>query len=74
MDLDERLELVERNIEEVLVREDLVKLLKDKKNPSIYCGYETSGDIHLGHLVSMAKLLDFQKVGIKVKVFQKLNY
>jgi len=34
----------------------------------VYCGYECSGEIHLGHLVTILKLLDLQKAGIKVKV------
>jgi tyrosyl-tRNA synthetase len=31
----------------------------------VYCGYEPSGEIHLGHLVTMMKLLDFQKAGVQ---------
>ncbi|MFC1682462.1 tyrosine--tRNA ligase [Nanoarchaeota archaeon] len=34
----------------------------------VYCGYECSGEIHLGHLVTILKLLDLQKAGIKVKI------
>lgn len=66
--VNEKLELVKRNTLEVIGEEDLKKLLKGKKKPVVYCGYETSGDIHLGHLVSMTKLLDLQKAGFNVKV------
>jgi len=38
------------------------------KKGAVYCGYEVSGEIHLGHFVTILKLLDLQKAGIKVKV------
>jgi len=68
MDMKKRLELIKRNTIEIIEEEDLKKLLKKGKKPVIYCGYETSGDIHLGHLVSMTKLLDLQKAGFKIKI------
>lgn len=68
MDIKKKWELIKRNTVEI-IDEDMIKELFNKnKTPVIYCGYETSGDIHLGHLVSMTKLLDLQKAGIKVKV------
>jgi tyrosyl-tRNA synthetase len=68
MSVEEKLELIKRNTVEIIGEDDLKKLLKGKKKPVVYCGYETSGDIHLGHLVSMTKLLDLQKAGFHVKV------
>lgn len=62
-----KLQLIKRNSEEILNEKDIPKLLK-KKKPIAYCGYETSGPIHLGHLVTITKLLDLQKVGFHVKV------
>ena len=68
MNVEEKLALVKRNTVEVL-NEDLIKdLLEKGKKPVVYCGYETSGNIHLGHLVSMTKLLDLQQAGFHVKV------
>ena len=64
----EKLNLIKRNTTEVINEEIILELLKKKKSPVIYCGYEPSGDIHLGHLVSMTKLLDLQKAGFKIKV------
>ena len=58
------LELVKRNSTEI-INEDK---LNDIKNPVVYCCYETSGEIHLGHLVTITKLLDLQNAGFKVKV------
>jgi len=68
MEKEQRLELIRRNAVEVVEDSELVELLKSKKNPSVYCGYETSGEVHLGHLVTITKLLDFQKAGCEVKV------
>jgi len=66
--MKDRYELIKRNTIEIIGEEDLKKILNEKKKPAIYCGYETSGEIHLGHLVSMTKLLDLQNAGFKVKV------
>lgn len=63
-----KLELMRRNTIEIINEEIILGLMKKKKKPAIYCGYETSGDIHLGHLVSMTKLLDLQKAGFDVKI------
>ncbi|MDP2673037.1 MAG: tyrosine--tRNA ligase [Nanoarchaeota archaeon] len=68
MNIDKRLELIKRNTIEIINEEIITEFLKKKKSPVIYCGYEPSGDIHLGHLVSMTKLLDLQKAGFKIKV------
>jgi|APSaa5957512535_1039671.scaffolds.fasta_scaffold05592_4 tyrosyl-tRNA synthetase len=63
-----KIELVKRNTIEIINEDVLLKMLKGSKKPVVYCGYETSGDIHLGHLASMTKLLDLQKAGIKIKI------
>ena len=66
--MKDKLELIKRNTVEIINEEILVELIKKKKKPVIYCGYETSGDIHLGHLVSMTKLLDLKNAGFDIKV------
>ncbi|MBU2562250.1 MAG: tyrosine--tRNA ligase [Nanoarchaeota archaeon] len=65
MSIDEKIELIKRNTVEI-VNEDKIK--KFLQGGVVYCGYECSGEIHLGHLVTIIKLLDLQKAGIKVKV------
>ena len=64
MNTEEKIALITRNADEVIGEENLKETLK-KKNLKAYVGYEPSGGIHLGHLVTMMKLLDFQKAGIK---------
>ncbi len=65
MDINEKIELIKRNTEEIINEKKINDFLK---KGVVYCGYECSGEIHLGHLVTIIKLLDLQKAGIKVKV------
>jgi len=67
MNTKNKLELIKRNAEEVLGEDKLAAALK-KKQPVVYCGYEPSGDIHIGHFVTILKLKDFEEAGFKVKV------
>jgi tyrosyl-tRNA synthetase len=68
MENKKRHELINRNLVEVITEADLRKLLKFKKNPVVYCGYEPSGPLHLGHFVTVSKLVDLAEAGFKVKV------
>jgi tyrosyl-tRNA synthetase len=65
---DERIALIKRNTVEIVKDDELVQLLKDKKEPSVYCGYEPNGPLHLGHFVTILKLMDLKKAGFKVKI------
>ncbi len=64
----DRLELVTRNVEEVVTMDELKKLLAEKEHPTVYVGYEPSGNIHLGHMITANKLIDCQNAGFKVTV------
>jgi len=66
MDIDKKLELIKRNTEEIIGEEELKKLLSSKKKLVVYCGYEPSGPMHLGHFVTITKLMDLEKAGFKV--------
>ena len=59
---------IRHNAVEILTDEDLKTLLASKKQPVAYCGYETSGPVHLGHLVTIMKLKELSDAGVKVKV------
>lgn len=62
--------LITRNCEEVLTEKDLENLLKSGKTIQHYIGFEISGLVHLGTgLVSMGKIADFLKAGIKCRIF-----
>ena len=38
-----KIELVERNTEEIVTREELIQLIESEKHPKAYCGFEPSG-------------------------------
>ncbi|MFH1835941.1 MAG: tyrosine--tRNA ligase [Methanobacteriota archaeon] len=57
-----------RNVEEVVTEEEFSKIIAKEKKPSVYCGFEVSGSVHLGHLVAVSKMIDFADQGFKVKV------
>ncbi len=68
LSVEERLELVKRNIEEILGEEQLIELLKSKKTPVIYWGTATTGKPHVGYLLPALKIADFLKAGFEVKI------
>ncbi|PXY71378.1 tyrosine--tRNA ligase [Candidatus Parvarchaeota archaeon] len=68
MNQKERLELIKKNTVEIIPEKNLLKVLGEKKKPVVYCGYEPSGPLHLGHFVTIMKLLDLQNAGFKVKI------
>ena len=43
LDLEERINLVTKNTEEVITRDELQLLLETKTNPTAYWGFECSG-------------------------------
>ena len=51
-----------------MIGEERIGSLLKKKQPIVYCGYEPSGPIHIGHFVTILKLKDFEDAGFKVKV------
>lgn len=60
-------ELAIRNTVEVVTEDDLRALLT-QPHKKVYAGYEPSGEIHLGHLVTVNKLVDLQNAGFEVIV------
>jgi tyrosyl-tRNA synthetase len=60
-------ELATRNTVEVVTEDDLRGLLT-QPHKKVYAGYEPSGEIHLGHLVTVNKLVDLQNAGFEVIV------
>ena len=68
MSPEEKLGIIRQNTVEIVNEEELKALLESGKKPTVYCGYEVSGEVHLGHMVTTTKLLDFLKAGCRVKV------
>jgi tyrosyl-tRNA synthetase len=64
----DRLDLVVRNTEEVVTVDELKAMLEAKEHPRAYVGYETSGKVHLGHMLTANKLLDLQNAGFQIVV------
>jgi len=65
---EEKLKLLESNTAEIITGEELKELVASGKQIKVYAGYEPSGKIHLGHALSVNKLIDFQKTGAEVIV------
>src|SRR5450759_5404182 len=64
----DKLAIITRNTEEIVTKEELEALVNSDKQPSAYVGYEPSGKIHMGHVLTVNKLLDLQKAGFKITV------
>ena len=60
-------ELATRNTVEVITEEELRSVLA-QETKRVYAGYEPSGEIHLGHLVTINKLMDLRDAGFHVVV------
>ncbi|MFT4957558.1 MAG: tyrosyl-tRNA synthetase [Halobacteriales archaeon] len=61
-------ELIQRNVEEVVTDDEVRDLAKDPEGKRVYVGYEPSGVLHLGHLLTATKLIDLQETGMEVVV------
>jgi len=68
VDTKARLGLVRRNAVELIGEAELAEKLERKKNVSAYVGRATTGPLHIGHVISISKLLDLQKAGITTKI------
>lgn len=64
------IDLITRNLDEVLVREDLQRLIDSGTPLRHYIGFEISGKVHLGTgLVCMGKVKDFVDAGVHCTIF-----
>ncbi|MBN1923253.1 MAG: tyrosine--tRNA ligase [Nanoarchaeota archaeon] len=67
MKIEEKLELVKKNTIDSMGLEELKTKLESKK-VSAYIGRAPTGSLHLGHIIPLSKVFDFQKAGIKTKI------
>ncbi len=61
-------ELLTRNVEEAVTDEEVRGLAADPEGKRVYVGYEPSGVLHVGHLLTANKLIDCQEAGMEVVV------
>ncbi|MGZ7169027.1 MAG: tyrosine--tRNA ligase [Halobacteriota archaeon] len=54
------------NLEETITSEELKALIEDTQCVTAYAGYEPSGRLHLGHLLTAYKLVDLQNAGVNI--------
>ena len=70
MDSEKKMELITRNAEEVMTRDDLKSMIEQGVPLKHYIGFEISGKIHIGTgIATMLKVKDFQKAGVKCTIF-----
>jgi len=65
---EEKLALIKRNTQEIITEEELLKLLKSKKQPVVHFGTAITGKPHIAYYAWVLKLNDFLKAGFKVKL------
>jgi tyrosyl-tRNA synthetase len=68
MEIEDAISLVTRNAVEIVTEDELRLLIESNGNLRAYVGYEPSGEIHLGHVMTVNKLMDLQKAGFEVVV------
>ncbi|NHK31223.1 MAG: tyrosine--tRNA ligase [Asgard group archaeon] len=70
MKIEERIRLITRNAEEVILKEDIEPLFKRKKKPNAYIGFELSGRLHVGNgLLCSMKMHDLVNAGVNMTIF-----
>jgi len=61
-------ERITRNTAEVVTDEEIEALADDPAGKRAYVGYEPSGVLHIGHMLTANKLIDLQAAGFEVTV------
>lgn len=69
MDEDERLRIIGKNLMEIITDQELRALLREKKKPLGYIGFEPSGLMHIGQMINVLKIIDMNRAGIDFIVF-----
>lgn len=61
-------ELISRNAEELVTEEEVRELAENPEGKRAYVGYEPSGVLHIGHMLTANKLIDLQDAGFEVVI------
>lgn len=67
MDIDSAANTIKKGALEVVTPEELSEKL-NKEQKTAYIGYEPSGKVHLGHAITVKKMIDLEKAGFRVKI------
>jgi tyrosyl-tRNA synthetase len=68
LNVEEKMKLITRNLQEVLSEEELFDLLKKKKEPVVYWGTMPTGSVSIAYFFPMLKIADLLNAGLKVKI------
>lgn len=68
MNTEEKIELITRNLQEVIGEKELKTKIKSKKDFSIYWGTMPTGSISIAYFFPMLKVADFLRAGCSVKI------
>ncbi|PAV07505.1 tyrosine--tRNA ligase [Methanosphaera cuniculi] len=69
MDVGEAIDNIARDTEEIIELEDLRKLIESDDEKVAYVGFEPSGKIHLGHALTIRRMMALRDAGFKIKIF-----
>ena len=68
MDINEKLALIKRNLQEIIGEDELLELLNKKKSPVVYWGTMPTGSPHIAYFLPLLKIKDFLNAGLIVKI------
>ena len=60
--------MIERNTVEVVTEKEAEEMARNPEGRRAYVGYEPSGSLHLGHMLTANKLIDLQNAGFEVVI------
>jgi len=64
----DKVEIITRNLKEILGKDELLKKIKGKNKFSVYWGTMPTGSVSFAYFFPMMKIADFLKAGVKVKI------
>lgn len=68
MEIDHKLNLITRNLQEHYGTSEIRKILEKGNRPKIYWGTAPTGRIHIGYLIPLMKIADYLAAGCEVKI------
>lgn len=68
MDIEQRIKLIKRNLQEIIGEEELREKLTKNKALSVYWGTMPTGSPHIAYFLPLLKIRDFLNAGLKVKI------